>query len=150
SDFPFTKFTDQTDRNSGIVSDTQAIASSQGVFNTKFVDITLTSCTNDLPFLGTICDKMTADPTGNGAIFNTAVSPIPPSHLTQVRNVEPRNTPTNINAVFNFRNFWDGRARNEFNGVNPIGDLDPYARVLMTSGNGAGASLQKVSLSGSL
>ena len=34
--------------------------------------------------------------------------------------------------MFNFRNFWDGRARNEFNGVNPIGDLDPYARVLMS------------------
>jgi len=38
-----------------------------------------------------------------------------------------------INAVFNFRNFWDGRARNEFNGVNPIGDLDPFARVLMSA-----------------
>src|SRR5215470_19235720 len=42
SDFPFTKFNDQTDRNSGIISDTQAIASSQGVFNSDFRDITPT------------------------------------------------------------------------------------------------------------
>ena len=37
------------------------------------------------------------------------------------RKVEPRNTPTVINAVFNYRQFWDGRANNEFNGVNPFG-----------------------------
>ncbi|MFD2272955.1 cytochrome c peroxidase [Undibacterium arcticum] len=30
--------------------------------------------------------------------------------------MEPRNTPTVINATFNFRNFWDGRANNMFNG----------------------------------
>src|SRR5438132_1497970 len=47
-----------------------------------------------------------------------------------VRGVEPRNTPTMINAVFNHRNFWDGRARFEFNGRNPIGKLDPTAKVL--------------------
>ena len=44
-----------------------------------------------------------------------------------VRRVEPRNTPTMINAVFNHRNFWDMRAQNEFNGVNPFGDRDPNA-----------------------
>ncbi|MGI9449756.1 MAG: cytochrome-c peroxidase [Geminicoccaceae bacterium] len=37
------------------------------------------------------------------------------------RKVEPRQTPTVINAVFNFRNFWDGRANNIFNGVDPFG-----------------------------
>ena len=46
-----------------------------------------------------------------------------------VRRVEPRNAPTVINAVFNFRNFWDGRAENLFNGVNELGDKDPSARV---------------------
>jgi hypothetical protein len=39
---------------------------------------------------------------------------------TNVRRVEPRNTPTNINAVFNFHNFWDGRGNHFFNGVNPL------------------------------
>jgi cytochrome c peroxidase len=46
-----------------------------------------------------------------------------------VRRTTGRNTPTAINAVFNFRQFWDGRAQNEFNGVNPFGDRDPGARV---------------------
>ena len=45
------------------------------------------------------------------------------------RRVEPRNTPTVINAVFNHRQFWDGRAENVFNGVNHLGDRDPNARV---------------------
>ena len=51
-----------------------------------------------------------------------------------VRNVEPRNTPSTVNAVLNRRNFWDSRAEGEFNGVDPIGDLDPTARVVDASG----------------
>ena len=47
-----------------------------------------------------------------------------------------RNSPTNINAVFFDRLFWDGRARNEFNGVNPLGDMDPNARVLQVDATG--------------
>jgi cytochrome c peroxidase len=45
------------------------------------------------------------------------------------RRVEPRNTPTVINAVFNHRQFWDGRAENIFNGVNHVGQRDPNAKV---------------------
>ena len=45
------------------------------------------------------------------------------------RRVEPRNTPSMINAVFNHRQFWDGRAENVFNGVNHLGRRDPNARV---------------------
>jgi cytochrome c peroxidase len=45
------------------------------------------------------------------------------------RRVEPRNTPSVINAVFNHRQFWDGRADNVFNGVNHLGRRDPNARV---------------------
>jgi cytochrome c peroxidase len=45
------------------------------------------------------------------------------------RRVEPRNTPTVVNAVFNHRQFWDGRAEHVFNGVNHLGDRDPGARV---------------------
>lgn len=46
-----------------------------------------------------------------------------------VRQVVGRNAPTVINAVFNHRQFWDGRAQNVFNGVNGLGDDDPDARV---------------------
>lgn len=49
------------------------------------------------------------------------------------RRVEPRNTPSVINAVFNHRQFWDGRAENTFNGVNNTGMRDPSARVLRVS-----------------
>jgi cytochrome c peroxidase len=45
------------------------------------------------------------------------------------RRVEPRNTPSMINAVFNHRQFWDGRAENVFNGVNHLGQRDPDAKV---------------------
>ena len=41
-----------------------------------------------------------------------------------------------INAAYNYRNFWDGRANNVFNGVNPFGDRDPDAAVLQTQPNG--------------
>ena len=48
---------------------------------------------------------------------------------SNTRRVEPRNTPTVINSVFNHRQFWDGRAENVFNGVNHVGQRDPNARV---------------------
>ncbi|HMF98485.1 MAG TPA: cytochrome c peroxidase [Vicinamibacterales bacterium] len=46
-----------------------------------------------------------------------------------VRQVTGKNTPSVINAVFNHRNFWNGRAQSEFNGVNPFGNRDTTARV---------------------
>lgn len=52
-----------------------------------------------------------------------------------VRRVEPRNAPTVLNAVYNFRNFWDGRADAFFNGLNPLGFRDPGA-VVKTYSNG--------------
>jgi hypothetical protein len=45
------------------------------------------------------------------------------------RRVEPRNTPSVINAVFNHRQFWDERAENVFNGINHLGKRDPDAKV---------------------
>ena len=48
---------------------------------------------------------------------------------TNTRRVEPRNTPSVINAVFNDRQFWDGRAENIFNGVNHLGQRDSKAKV---------------------
>ena len=42
-----------------------------------------------------------------------------------VRQVGARNAPSVFNAVFNFRNFWDGRANNIFSGLTPFGPSDP-------------------------
>jgi len=46
------------------------------------------------------------------------------AHGLSVRQTTGRNAPTVINAVFNYANFWDGRANFYFNGVNPFGVQD--------------------------
>lgn len=64
------------------------------------------------------------------------------------RQVTGRNSPTNINAVFNFRNFWDGRAAESFNGVTPFGSMDQGAKLIIDS-NGAvagGFATEKINL----
>lgn len=62
---------------------------------------------------------------GFDALFTSLGLGIPAT----ARRVEPRNAPTVINAVYNLRNFWDGRADTFFNGVSPLGFRDPGARV---------------------
>jgi cytochrome c peroxidase len=108
-DFPFHKLAVPDDQNSTVLFDTNDITSSQGVRNFTFTGIDPTSNLDK--------GKSNPDPVFNVGGLN-------------VRRVEPRNTPSVINAVFNFRNFWDGRARNEFNGATPIGKLDPGAKIL--------------------
>ncbi|MEH2291962.1 cytochrome-c peroxidase [Nostoc sp.] len=107
-DFPFHKLSNRNDPTT-VVSDRNDIASSQGVINTKFVDV--------IP--GNAEDQVTLQP---DPVFNVGG--------INVRRVEPRNAPTAINAVFNFRNFWDGRAQNIFNGVNSFGLRDSHASVV--------------------
>ena len=51
------------------------------------------------------------------------------------RQVAHRHAPSIINAVFNERNFWDGRASPTFNGRSVSGPRDPKARVLVRQGN---------------
>jgi cytochrome c peroxidase len=53
---------------------------------------------------------------------------------SNIRQVTGRNTPSVINAVFNFTNFWDGRADNIFNGSSPFGPLDPDAGIWLDDG----------------
>src|SRR5262245_18501308 len=58
------------------------------------------------------------------------------------RQVTGRNTPTSINSVFNVETFWDGRAKNVFNGRTP-GGPDPNALLLRV---GTGGSVSKVTV----
>jgi cytochrome c peroxidase len=104
-DFPFRKLVDPRNRESGIASDANNVASSQGVHHAIFGQD----------------GRQDQDPDG----FYVGQG----RRRANVRRVEPRNTPTMINAVFNHRNFWDMRAQNLFNGVNPFGDRDPAAFV---------------------
>ena len=89
--------------------DTNDVVSSQGVRHTRFVSVTP----------GNVVD--------NGVPMSDVFNTVTPGQLNlsgRVRRVEPRNAPTVINAVFNFDNFWDGRASFVFNGVNPFGFRD--------------------------
>jgi len=53
-----------------------------------------------------------------------------------LRRVEPRNTPTFFSTALNFDNFWDGRARHDFNGGSVFGASDPQAHVMVDMGDG--------------
>jgi cytochrome c peroxidase len=113
ADFPFHQFLDPDDRDSGVIFTTDDTSSSAGTYAQTFVDVVpgnpVDDCTND------------------ASIFEVG------GVLT--RQVEPRNTPTVINAVFNFRQFWDGRANNIFNGVDAFGLRNAAARVLEVQGS---------------
>src|SRR5918911_744016 len=93
------------------------VSGSQGVLPSSFTGITEGNGADDQTFAAT--DPVFKD--GRG---------------TPVRRSTGRNTPSAINAVFNFRNFWDGRAQNEFNGVNPFGTRDPNATVGRANASG--------------
>ena len=114
--FPTTVFADPSSRFSPILRDLDDIAGSQGVLRQILVDI-------DTGEQVELCDPL-PEPVfeGNGQAW---------------RQVTGRNPPTVINAVFNIRNFWDGRANPWFNGVNGLGPIDPAARVWRWDGGAA-------------
>lgn len=129
SDFPFVKNIESTVQNAdGTVGpgagNSNDIAGSTGVFFTLFQG------TN----AGQAVD--------NGMRLNDPVFNV---NGTTSRRVEPRNTPTVINAVLNFANFWDGRANNFYNGQTPFGQQDLNAAVFVVQANGMLAS-QKIAL----
>jgi cytochrome c peroxidase len=109
ADFPFHKLADPNNASSPVLAHTNDVAGSQGVVLAKFID-----SVPDNPV-----DRVEVQP---DPVFNV--------QDINVRQVTERNTPSTINAVFNHRQFWDGRAQNEFNGVNPFGARDPDAFVL--------------------
>jgi cytochrome c peroxidase len=59
-----------------------------------------------------------------------------PTQRINTRRVTGRNTPSAVNAVFNFRNFWDGRAQNVCNGANPFGARDKSSHLLSVGSDG--------------
>src|SRR5215831_10910313 len=116
SDFPLHKLADPSRANSVVLSDNNNIVGSQGVFRNDFNDVVLGLGTEDV---SSVDDPVWSIIDPSGAPLN-------------VRRSTPRNAPPVINAVFNYRNFWDGRAQNTFNGVNPFGTGDPNASLLQT------------------
>jgi cytochrome c peroxidase len=117
-DLPLHKLVDEANRNSLVRTTTNDRISSMGTIQATFQG-------------GAVLGQPDRCKVEKG-IFNVG-------HLG-VRQVEPRNTPPVINAVFNHRNFWDGRANNLFNGVGVFGmrDIlgDPDKRLIVLDGSG--------------
>ena len=106
ADFPFHQLVDPADRESVVLFDSNDVAGSAGVYNSEFVKLLA---------------KAEADRLAPDGVFQVGG--------VETRRVTPRNTPTNINAVLNMRNFWDGRANFVFNGVTPFGPRDKSAQI---------------------
>lgn len=108
------------------------IVGSQGVYQNNFNDVILGQGLEDETPVPSIAFSILAS---DGNTYN-------------VRRSTPRNAPSVVNAVFNYRNFWDGRAQSGFNGVNPFGAGDPNAFLLQADSSAAnGFSQIKILLS---
>ena len=108
-DFPLFRLADPADKNSAVLFSTDDVVSSAGAFLRKFDHVSKSGDAHDA------CESLSDD------IFHI--------DALNTRQNTKRNTPTIINAAFNFRNFWDGRANNLFNGQSAFGRRDPNAGV---------------------
>ena len=118
ADFPLHKLSDPNRAGSAVISDNNNIVGSQGVYHYTFNDVVPGQGAEDET---SVYDAVFSISDGNGGTVNT-------------RRSTPRNAPSVINAVFNYRAFWDGRAQTVFNGVNPFGAGDPNAFLLQADG----------------
>jgi cytochrome c peroxidase len=112
-DFPLTRFA-SLEPGAPVVRESNDVVGSQGVFTTSFERVSRRGGADD-------CSDVSDAVSHGGTGFNL--------NGVNTRRVEPRNAPSIFNAVFNFRNFWDGRANNSFNGVDPFGLRNANARV---------------------
>ena len=128
TDFPFRQLSDALDRTSLPLFDSNDITGSQGIYAADFISVKP----------GVRKDLMAYKPDEDGFMLNEK----------NLRRTTSRNAPSVINAVFNFRNFYDGRAQNIFNGVNNWGDRDPNAHVYKADATGKLAAA-KISLNNS-
>jgi len=115
--FPTHKVDNVNDRNTW-TSDTDDVIGSAGVFDGKFLGVLIGSPVEN--------SHPVADPVYHVGTHNT-------------RRLTGRNAPSVINAVYNYANFWDGRANNIFNGVSPWGDADLNARIFVGGTSGTPA-----------
>src|SRR5262245_16375204 len=102
---------------STVISDTNDVISSQGVFHSV----------------------LNATVPGQAADDTTSIAY--PDGLqvggSNVRRVEQQNAPTVINVIFNKLQLWDGRAKEVFNGANIKGATDTSAFVYQARSQGA-------------
>jgi cytochrome c peroxidase len=114
--FPFHKLADPNNNQSTVVSDVRQAAGSGGEFHRRFAGLVPGSASESAV-------EITGEP--NLMLDGLAT-----------RQVTGRNAASIINAVFNIRNFWDGRANPVFNGATPYGDSDSGAHLLILDATG--------------
>lgn len=115
-DFPLFQLTDPADKKSPVLFRTDDVVGSAGTFRRTFEGV---------PSLGEGNDRCSPE---TDSIFHVGGR--------NVRQVTTRNAPSVINAAYNFRNFWDGRANNRFNGESPFGVRDLEAGVWVAGADG--------------
>ena len=125
-DFPFHAFSNPNDNTSAVIRDRRDVVGSAGLVQRTFVDVT---------------EGDAADVGADGAAGSFSVGGL------KVRQVTSRNAPSVINAVFNLRNFWDGRANDVFNAVTPFGTADNRARVLVSGAGGLAPEAVRLNVS---
>ncbi|MDD5754938.1 MAG: cytochrome c peroxidase, partial [Methylococcales bacterium] len=125
SDFPFHQLADATNKDSAVLFSSDDVVASAGVFSRRVNGENQTGSNED----NCVSTK--------DAIFHAGA--------LNTRKVQARQAPSVINAGFNFRNFWDGRANNNFNGVSAFGDRDVKAGIWITQQDGKTVK-QKISL----
>lgn len=116
SDFPLHQLADPSNKDSTVLFNSDDVVSSAGVFSNQFNSV---------------------NPSGSGVDDCTSVKDrIFHSGDLNTRKVPARQAPSVINAGYNFRNFWDGRANNIFNGVSPFGVRDVNAGIWVVQQDG--------------
>jgi len=118
ADFPFHAFSDPNSNASAVTRDRREVVGSAGVVLKRFAGLS----------------DDNAESAADAATGVFALGGL------NIRQVTSRNAPTVINAVFNFRNFWDGRASNIFNASTPFGAADSRANVLVNGTGGLNAA----------
>ena len=116
ADFPFHTFANPNDNTSAATRDRRDVVGSAGVVLQRFVAV------------GEATPTDAGADAGKTGLFTVGGM--------KVRQVTARNAPSVINAAFNLRNFWDGRASNIFNANTPFGTADGRATVLVATSNG--------------
>lgn len=128
--FPLTRYQDPGNRDSARTS-WGAVVGSQGTFLEQLAGVQP----------GAVADSRRISP--DKTVFHDAAG-VPHTQVTG------RNAPSVINAVYNFRQFWDGRASFVFNGENPFGNRDPNARVTRVNADGTVENIRIAILEASL
>ncbi len=105
--FPLTRFATPSNRFSPILRNFDDVVGSEGVLREIFLGL---------------------DANGDEQCEHVE-EPVFQANGQSFPQVTARNAPSVINAVFNVRQFWDGRANAWFNGVNPFGPVDTNAKV---------------------